>query len=278
MALFHLLLGMRVDFCVAHVDHGWREESAAEAEQLRRYVEEMGVPFFLYKIEEKRPSELAAREERLRFFASLYHKRGCEALLLGHHADDQAETVLKRVLEGAHLNALGGMRQRHLYGDMQVWRPLLNFSKKEILLWMNQRNLSFFTDPTNRDPAYMRARMRVEIVPFLEASFGKKVASNLVRLGALAYDVADYLQRKSALFKIERVRRGDEVHLNFNPYYPLDSFELNVFLKHFFKEESFPISYRSLEIIQKLIQDKSKNKSVDFVFINNGSLFINKIK
>ena len=97
LALFHLLLEtssfVPFKLHVAHVDHGWREESSKEAQWLKSYVEKWGVPFYLKKLEGCLNEE-AAREGRLSFFSSLYRELGCKALLLGHQGDDQAETVL----------------------------------------------------------------------------------------------------------------------------------------------------------------------------------------
>jgi len=285
LALFHALLDCASFFSlnlhVAHIDHSWRRESAREAADLKEHIDSKGIPFYLSVAKEgEGSSEEAARHLRFHFFMQLYRQLGCQALLLGHHADDQAETVLKRILEGASLSALAGIREIMTYQHMQVWRPLLTIPKKKMVEWVQKKGLSAVEDPTNKEVKYLRSRMRVQIIPQLEASFGKAVSSNLVRLGTLASEMREYLYRKNQLFQIEKKRNLNELHIDFTPYYPLDSFELKFFLKQLFKEEGIDISFRSLEIIRKLIENKSKNKIVDTVFINYGHLFlkINNIK
>ncbi len=96
---------------VAHIDHGWREESRAEAEQIREEIFDLKLPFYTTRlnISFKKNKEEMAREARLHFFLSLFEKVPFQALVLGHHADDLAETALKRLFEGAPLSHLGGM-------------------------------------------------------------------------------------------------------------------------------------------------------------------------
>ena len=118
MALLHLLRecaqkkDLRIG--VAHVNHCWRAESSYEAAQLEELVKNLGYSFHLKVLN---PSELtgnledACRRERLAFFNELTHAYGYQAVILGHHRDDQAETVLKRFLEGASLVNLKGMEE-----------------------------------------------------------------------------------------------------------------------------------------------------------------------
>ena len=114
LALLHLLMECRRFFAlelhVAHVDHGWREASGREAEGLQRAVGSWGLKFYVRRLEGIPATEVAARESRLRFFGELYKELGCQAVVLGHQGDDQVETVLKRILEGATLPALGGIK------------------------------------------------------------------------------------------------------------------------------------------------------------------------
>lgn len=75
---------------------------------------------------------------------------------------------------------------------MRVWRPLIPFTKKQILSWLDQKKLGYFQDATNSDPRFLRGKMREEILPVLALSFGKEVASNLCRLGEESREVREY--------------------------------------------------------------------------------------
>ena len=185
---------------IAHVDHGWREESASQAADLEKLV---GKPFHTIRLENQVPSENGARIGRFRYFLELQEKWGFQAVLLAHHADDQAETVLKRVLEGAHLAHLGGMVSRGVIKGVNCWRPLLKRTKKELGCFLKN---SPFWDSTNEDITFLRNRMRLEMVPFLEKSFGKNICKNLALLGERVHLLKDYLDYQTKKYE-ERVTK-----------------------------------------------------------------------
>jgi tRNA(Ile)-lysidine synthase len=195
-ALLYSLLEYGILPHLAHVDHGWREESLQEALHLSQEAERLGLPFHTIRLLPDR-REVAAREKRLEFFASLQKKIPFQALLLAHHADDEAETTLKRVLEGAHLAHLGGMKPVFAMKELILWRPLLEVNRKEISTYLENKKLESIQDATNFDPAYLRARMRTQIFPHLSALFGKEVAGNLSLLGKRAHELNDYLNRRT---------------------------------------------------------------------------------
>jgi tRNA(Ile)-lysidine synthase len=190
LALFHLLVDcqkkMPLQLGVAHIDHGWRPESPREAEQLKHLVEHYHLPFHLKKLDPSRLKgnlEDASRRERLAFYRHLCSEYGYQAVLLGHQRDDQAETVLKRILEGASLPFLAGLEERTYLDGLMLWRPLLRISKRQIVYWLQERGIKAFEDSTNLDPKFLRGRFRSVIVPQLSKDFGKQVEGNLWKLG-----------------------------------------------------------------------------------------------
>lgn len=194
-ALFYALQEVQgLDLYVAHVDHGWRRESALEAMQLKEEMESLGVSFHLKTLTRPQKNiEEESRKQRYGFFRELKSQYSCQAILLAHQKEDLAETVLKRVFEGAHLPFLGGMQPV----QEDLWRPLLSTSKEEILLFLTKRKISFFTDPTNLDPTYLRSRMRSELFPYLEQVFGKKIVDNLALLSERAFELKTFLEKES---------------------------------------------------------------------------------
>ena len=186
---------------LAHVDHGWRAESAEEARRLQSEAQTLGLPFHSIRLTPPLGGnqEAAARDERLAFFRSLCTSHGpFQAVLLAHHSDDVAETVLKRVLEGAHLPFLGGMDPISDVKGVRLWRPLLSVKRKKILAFLEEKNLVGFEDASNFNPAYLRARMRSNILPMLSEHFGKEVSGNLALLSQRCFEYRDYLDRKIA--------------------------------------------------------------------------------
>lgn len=286
LALLYLLLECKrfypaLDLHLAHVDHGWRTESSAQASRLRDLAHLLNLPFHqcaLPKPEESESNlEAKARESRLRFFKDLYFQCGYQALLLGHHKNDQAETVLKRIFEGAGLVSLGGLRPvSELYG-MHIWRPLLNVSKQEINHWLEERGLQFLDDPTNRDPKFLRSRMRTHIFPGIESSFGKRIHGNLCYLADSSSELKAYFDRRTEpMFR--QIKKGPfGSYLDFNPFFPIERLEIRAFFKKFGEIQELLLSHDNLELLEKLILSKAANKRFRFknkwVFVDRGFFF-----
>ena len=185
MALLHLLLQMKLPLHLAHVDHGMREESSGEAKKIAEYAKKLGLPFHLRTLRGMTGANLEERfrEERRQFFRELCGEYSFQAVLLAHHADDQAEVVLKRILEGARIYNIGGMAPLEEQDGVHFWRPLLGLRKEILLNVLKKKEIGFFEDKTNKNLHYLRARMREAIFPFLEEKFGKQVRNSLCRLG-----------------------------------------------------------------------------------------------
>jgi tRNA(Ile)-lysidine synthase len=211
-ALLYALLECGVKPEIAHVDHGWREESRRETELVREEAALHGLTFHTTRLDLPK-TEDAARQGRLEFFATLN-----APVLLAHQADDLAETVLKRIFEGAHLTALKGMEAVSTVGGVTIWRPLLTVRKKELIEFLQERGLTPFMDPTNSDLAYLRSRMRMETIPFLEKSFGKEIVNNLVLLSERSVELKEYLDGKTekleAIHHIQKLARRENISLN----------------------------------------------------------------
>jgi len=177
-ALFETLklLPQKIDLHIAHVDHGWRKDSKEQAENLAELCSKY--PFHLKRLEKMEGSNLEdrARIERYAFFKELQNRYNYQGILLAHHAGDLAETVLKRILEGSEkLSAMQTAQERE---GMTLWRPWLSVTKEQILSFVDQ----YIDDPTNRDTRFLRARMRLQILPELERQFGKNIQKNLCHL------------------------------------------------------------------------------------------------
>ncbi len=289
LALLHLLIEFSkkhpLKLAMAHVDHGWRTESASEAQEIEKMAGALGLPFHLKQIKPGNLQgnlEAACREERLHFFSSLCQDFGYQAVVLGHHADDVAETVLKRALEGATLPYLSGMRSEGIINGMKVWRPLLSISKLAILEWLHERGLQGFDDKTNRDTKFLRARFRSQVIPYLSETFGKNVSSGLCHISEEAGELRDYLDGRirNYLDRIVIGKRGAFLDLGADS--PDTLFELKYLIRQFCKQCSFAISREciaeAVQFVFKKTANKSfvigKGKSSQTLYIDRGRLFI----
>ena len=188
---------------LAHVNHGIRgDEALRDRAFCEQVAKERGIEIVILDVDvpalakEKGQSlEEAAREVRYAFFADLMQKRNIPLLLTAHHADDHLETVLFRLSRGTGLAGLCGIAPIRPFAKGYLVRPLLGFTKQEVLNYCAQSKLAFVTDSTNTDTAYARNRIRAEVLPVLESLYAD-AAHRAVRMSA------DLLEDESLLFGI----------------------------------------------------------------------------
>lgn len=202
----------------AHLDHGLRPGSADDAAFCHVFCQALGVPFRGGSAavraragREKGGLEQAARRERYAFLRRVKDDEGAPLVAVAHTQDDQAETLLLRLMRGAGATGLAGMRARS--GDL--WRPLLDVSRARVLAHLRAREIGWREDPSNADPAHLRNRVRHELLPYLEQRFNPRVREALARTAALLADEARHIgtQAEQLLARIGR-RAGDTLVLD----------------------------------------------------------------
>ena len=181
--LLHLLrFGCQVQPSAAHLDHGMRPDSAADAEWVAGLCRAWGVPLISARLREPPRNEDGARRERHHFLREAARVVGAERIALAHHADDQAETVLFRALRGTGLRGLAGMAPA---GPGLLIRPLLRFRRREVTGYARAVGLRWREDPTNRRPVAARNRIRADLLPRAER-VAPGARGSLIRLAELA--------------------------------------------------------------------------------------------
>ena len=265
LALLYLLEEYRIKkgikYSIAHVDHGWRKESEQESQDLQRLAKELQVQFHLKKLNPQNMRgnlEEVCRLERLNFFSHLCQQEGYQAVILGHHADDQSETVLKKILEGGSLTHLHGMLPQSTYQNLSIWRPLIPCTKNQILDWIREKNLQHFEDSTNLDKKFLRGRMRTSILPQLNEQFGKNVGESLCRIGHESYELKSYLEKnlREELLGVVKGPFGSLLDLSKSK---VCDFELKYLLKKVCAGEGIRLPYSLRDSILQKIRDKSAN-------------------
>lgn len=278
LALLYLLADYTdLVFAVAHIDHGWRAESADEAAQLRKEVEGLSRRFYLKVLN---PSEIVGnkeefcRNQRLAFFKEICLSHGYQGVILGHHADDQVETVLKRVLEGASMVYLGGMKPISYQGELTILRPLLNTSREEILSFVEEKNLRPIQDSTNLDPKYLRARFRTATIPFLKEQFGKNITKSLLSLSNEAKELEEYLDQKISHLLDRAVTGAMGIFLDLSEGCPKEKVELCHLLKRFCSPH-FSLSKHQYNTLCVLLKENAANRSI---ISGEGTLFVDRCR
>lgn len=158
------------------VDHGLRPESAAEARQVGRWLAAAGIDHHVLRWRRARDGraapriglQAAARDARYRLLGEWCRRRGVFHLLLAHHLDDQAETVLLRLARGSGVDGLAAMSGvttgRPAVAGVRLLRPLLEVPKARLVATLHRLGQPWIEDPSNRDPAYARTRARAALV------------------------------------------------------------------------------------------------------------------
>jgi tRNA(Ile)-lysidine synthase len=197
----------------AHLDHGLRPGSADDAAFCHSLCEALEVPFRggsaqvrARAAREKGGLEQAARRERYSFLRRVKEDEGARFVAVAHTLDDQAETLLLRLLRGAGATGLAGMRPRS--GDLL--RPLLAVSRARVVAHLRERGLAWREDPTNQDTALLRNRVRHELLPYLEARFNPRVREALARTAGLLADEASHMagEAEALVARIASRERG----------------------------------------------------------------------
>lgn len=203
-----------IRLCLAHLNHGIRGEAA---EQDVRFAEEVAARrnlMFLssradvpaYAKENRLSVEAAGRKLRYEFLLRTCLMVGAAKVALGHTADDQAETILMRLLRGAGPGGLAGIPPTRLLNeqnDAQIIRPLINIWRSEIVEYLRSRNLAYRSDATNETPEYFRNKVRLELIPRLEKEYNPQIKQRLaVSASALAVE-NDFLSEEASLLAEE---------------------------------------------------------------------------
>jgi tRNA(Ile)-lysidine synthase len=192
VALLRLLHRNRFrDIVVCHLDHGLRgRASAGDARFVQKLASDLGYPFEIGKTavkslaaENGQSLETSAREARHAFFAICSRKYRCPRLLLAHHYDDQAETLLWNLLRGSR--GLVGMKEIQTLPmggrPMECIRPLLGRRRSELRAWLESMGLPWREDATNAEPFAVRNRLRNEAMPLLAEIARRDPADSFVR-------------------------------------------------------------------------------------------------
>jgi tRNA(Ile)-lysidine synthase len=194
----------------ATFDHGFREASRLEAEACVRLAGELGVAHAILDWTGAKPATRIQEEARdARYDALVAHARaiGADVLLTAHHADDQAETILFRLMRGSSIGGLAGMKPRRDLGGVAHLRPLLQRRKADLVAFCEARGLPFVTDPSNADPRFARTGLR-RLAPLLEeAGMGPDA---FARLAARAARAEEALAAGAARLAARALKARDE--------------------------------------------------------------------
>ena len=194
--LLHVLHRLRAELgitlCAASVDHGLRPESASEVREVGLFADSLGVPFVSTRVEVSAKGESIqsrARELRYRALEEIAASKRASCVAVGHTQDDQAETVLARILRGAGVRGLAGIEARRADG---VVRPLIDCPRQDVRRYAIEHDLPFIDDPSNHQRTFERVRIRHEVLPVLLGE-DPRIVEHLCALGDEAAELNAYV-------------------------------------------------------------------------------------
>lgn len=251
----------KINIVLAHLNHMHRADATNDENlvietgknlSFETFVERKSMDTFAK--EKKISSEHAGRILRYEFFRSIKNKYKNPKIAVAHNKDDQAETVLMRIIRGTGLDGLRAMD----YKNEDIIRPIMDFSKGEILEFLDENKISYHIDYTNLETDYTRNKVRLEIIPEIE-KINPNFKNSLVSLSEIAKNDYDILREIEDKKLDEIIRKKDKNYLSFD--------------KSKFDEISDPLKARlirrAIEILYGNINDFSKTNIEDFLKIES---------
>lgn len=187
-------------FGLIHFNHKLRgRASDADERFISRLAKKEKIPFITGRApvksrQGKKSLEEAARHERYAFFQAAAKKHRIGKIATAHTLDDQAETILMRVLQGTGPQGLAGIRRSFKFGTAAFIRPLLSFEKREVLEFLRKRKIAFRRDQSNDSPRFLRNRIRRALLPQLEREYNPRVREALARIPAILEEENELLE------------------------------------------------------------------------------------
>ncbi len=203
---------------IAHIHHGIRADADGDADFVAELAEKWQTPFHLERIDtpslaraERIGIEEAARTGRYEALSAIAARAGADAVAVAHHAGDQVETVLHRIVRGTHLRGLAGMTpKRKLNENLVLIRPLLWAGREQIERFCRSEGLSWRTDHTNAEMDFTRNFIRHELLPLLRDRLNTRADDALLRLASAAGEAESVLSELAErLFERACRKRSD---------------------------------------------------------------------
>lgn len=216
VALVHLMAAISKSdhwqwkLVIAHINHRTRpRDNALDEKAVGKLATEVKVPLVIRRLRasHQHTSENALRIERWDKLIAIAKKQKCRYILTGHHADDQAETVLLRLLRGAGARGLRAIQPSRSVGKNVIVRPLLGVTRAELKQYLIERGIGWREDKSNQDPRWLRNRLRHEGLPVLKR-YQPQLVQSLCRTAAYMRQVQSLIEEQVAMLSAQHAAAG----------------------------------------------------------------------
>lgn len=274
--LKELASSYKLKLSVACLNHCLRgKESDQDEVFVGNLAKKFDLPFYSKKVDVKKAArsqnlclEDAARCARYDFFVKIASTHNIKKIALAHTKDDQAETILMRILRGTGLKGLGGMKMYSSLRGKDLIRPLLEIEKKEILQYLKKKRIKSRLDSSNLKTDYFRNKVRLKIIPFI-LKFAPQFKNNLFKISAMAQDVEVFIQGQlSRLFKkyVKKINK-DSLGIKRSALLRLTSAERRGLIRKIIEMQQGDlknIDFKHIKIIEDFIKEnKTSQRCID---------------
>ena len=247
MALFDMLIKEKYDFAVVHVNYHLRDESNFEQTSLNNYCKKLGIPFYVKEVNQKIVSNIEAKCRCIRysFFSNICSSERFDAVLVAHNEDDLIETYLLQK-QRKNLVDYYGIAQKTIINNVIVLRPLLSFSKQELLDYCDTNKVPYSIDKTNLLPVYQRNKIRLNVLSKMNNKDRLKILNDIKIKNAELSSLKD------------KVRNIDNKVSNIKA---LNNTELAYYLNYLINGEKylFPLTHNNIIEVRKLLESDKPN-------------------
>jgi tRNA(Ile)-lysidine synthase len=241
---------------VAHINHRLRgEESDADDDFVRQLAGQLALTYRVKAIDvgemaEGANLEATARQVRYEFLAEVAASAGAAWIATGHTADDQAETVLHRLIRGTGLQGLRGIARR----QSRIVRPLLTVTRAEVIEYLSSLNQTFREDSSNLDPRFTRNRLRREVLPLLK-TFNPALVTALGQIAAQAGEAFELLEAEAASWvsDVELPRAGNRLILDATKFASAHPYRIRELLRLLWQREGWPVTDMTADHWSRLV-------------------------
>ena len=265
MCLLNIIQNKTDKIVVAHINNNFLKESKEEEIFLRNYCKKRNIIFESMTITKYQENnfENEARKKRYTFYEEILKKYNAKYLFLAHHGDDLIETVLMKIVRGSNIEGYAGIKEISNFKDYQIVRPLLSYTKDDIIKYNQSHNIPYFIDNSNTNTKYTRNRYRKNILPLLKEE-DPSVHQKFLRYSKTLEEYDNYI-KELVKENIDNIFKDNII--NINELNKLDDFLKKNTLYHIlntiYNNESNIITEKHITDILKIINSSKPNLTLD---------------
>ena len=265
MCLLDLLQKKTTKIVVCHINHNVRKESIEEEEYITKYCQDKNIILEKTTINNYQENnfENEARKKRYMFYEEILKKYNSKTLLLAHHGDDLIETILMKISRGSNLEGYAGIKEISNVKNYQIIRPLLKYTKEDIINYNKSNNIKYYNDSSNQSTNYTRNRYRLNILPLLKKE-DKNIHKKYLKYSKTLIEYDDYIKREVKR-NINNIYKDNIINIdNLNK---LDTFLIKNILynimNNIYQNKNNIITDRHIQNIISLLNNTKPNIKID---------------